>query len=372
MTVTEKKYIRVRLILTGIVFTMLFGAIGAKAAYTPDIEVTSNDPDTPTATLTMEGTGADYSLYEESFYQGFFESVDVLWVMDTSGSMSEEAALVQDYFDTFINQFVDLDLDYHLGITTTDMDFALYKGRLQGDPLYVTSEMDAATVTSTVIATISEIYAQGGSGSEQGLAAAQAALSEPLVSTDNAGFFRSTDEYGNEVALASIVVTDEEDDSSVSASSFSSWYNALKTDADKATFSAVCGDPADSSNWLGGCMNLSNGTQSSEAGQKYIDTANNTGGIWSSLCNDDYSQVLTHLSVTAAGMSIEFCLSKEPTSISDMTVTVDGAVIDYYSGYTGEGWKYETDTNCITFYGDTIPAPGATVYVSYKYDDGCE
>lgn len=33
MTVTEKKYIRVRLILTGIVFTMLFGAIGAKAAY---------------------------------------------------------------------------------------------------------------------------------------------------------------------------------------------------------------------------------------------------------------------------------------------------------------------------------------------------
>ena len=87
--------------------------------YAINTRVTSNDPDEGTVSAPTEGFGAEDSMYEESFVQDYNEKVDVLWVVDNSCSMGEELNQVTSNFSTFIDEWVNLDLDYHLGVITT-------------------------------------------------------------------------------------------------------------------------------------------------------------------------------------------------------------------------------------------------------------
>lgn len=48
--------------------------------------------------------------------------VDILWVIDNSGSMCRKQAHLRDNFGAFIDSLRDLDLDFHLGVTTTHME----------------------------------------------------------------------------------------------------------------------------------------------------------------------------------------------------------------------------------------------------------
>lgn len=47
--------------------------------------------------------------------------LDLLWVVDNSGSMCQEQAQLRESFDRFIQEFADGDVDFHIGITTTHM-----------------------------------------------------------------------------------------------------------------------------------------------------------------------------------------------------------------------------------------------------------
>ena len=62
----------------------------AYVTYEVDIDIVSNDPDEGELGVPVEGTGASGAIYEESFEQTYVdESLDVLWVIDNSGSMEE-------------------------------------------------------------------------------------------------------------------------------------------------------------------------------------------------------------------------------------------------------------------------------------------
>ncbi len=333
-----------------------------------ELTVTSNDPDEGEAGVVAMGVGSEDPYFEESFEQGTPGPVDILWVVDNSGSMEDEILRVKDEFGVFIGEFVDLGLDFHLGAITTDMDWEGDSGRLQGDPIYFDNTY--ADPEGAFGATIEDIYNETGSGSERGLEAVQAALEEPLLSGDNAGFYRDTTDDGTPVSIHTIVVTDEDDDSSVSSSSFSSWYTGLKTDAN-ANFSAICGDPAGSGNWMGGCMewDSSSGRMlEASAGTKYVEVVDATGGYWASICTAEFSEALQYLSLETMGMSAVYPLTYEPSSIALTTVQVDGADVSYSAV---DGWTYTTDDNAINFHGEAIPEPSADIYVNYPYDGGC-
>lgn len=66
--------------------------------------------------------------------------LDMLWVVDNSGSMCQEQATLRDNFELFIDELNNTNLDFHIGVTTTDMnpDYALEPvaspGRLQSTP----------------------------------------------------------------------------------------------------------------------------------------------------------------------------------------------------------------------------------------------
>ena len=53
--------------------------------------------------MPTEGFGDETALYEEGFTQEAFESLDVMWVVDNSGSMGEELDQVRSNFASFID-----------------------------------------------------------------------------------------------------------------------------------------------------------------------------------------------------------------------------------------------------------------------------
>ena len=335
--------------------------------YTAAIEVASNDPDEPEVGVDTTGIGAEDAYFEEVFEQGEGgRPVDILWVVDNSGSMAEEIQRVKDEFDSFLGDFIDLDLDFHLGATTTDMDNPSEAGRLQGSPIYI--DGDTTNPYDKFGDTIDDIYDHKGSANDKGLDAAKAALTDPLASGANAGFLRTLNDDGEEVATHVIVVTDEDDSSSQSPTQFSSWLDGLESDTDMSALSAICGDPG-SSIFDGGCSEWANGTlYTAMAGNDYYDAAVATGGHWASICTASFDEELEYLSLVSQGMTAEYYLTYVPSSIALTTVDVNGTS-ESYSAI--DGWTWSSTTNAITFHGDAMPPASATIRVTYPFDGEC-
>ena len=66
------------------------------------------------------------------FQQNRRNTVDVLLVIDNSGSMIEEQAKLAANFQSFIRTFSDVEADYQIGVITTDMVDETHQGRLHG------------------------------------------------------------------------------------------------------------------------------------------------------------------------------------------------------------------------------------------------
>lgn len=60
--------------------------------------------------------------YQEKFSVGSSEKIDMLWVVDNSGSMCQEQKVLRDNFALFIEELNKTNLDFHIGLTTTDMN----------------------------------------------------------------------------------------------------------------------------------------------------------------------------------------------------------------------------------------------------------
>jgi hypothetical protein len=157
----------------------------------------------------------------------FNRSVDILFVIDDSGSMSGHQFNLAKNIGLFTaginaNQV----LDYHIGVLTSNMDSSPWrpapgygwKGELNGTTKFITKKTPNAS---------RELEANlkpgiDGSGTEVFFTPVQAALTPPLVGGVNAGFYRP-DSY-----LALVFLTDAEDQSRLSASDFYKFLLNLK------------------------------------------------------------------------------------------------------------------------------------------------
>lgn len=328
-------------------------------AYDVDVRVSSNDPDEAVVDVATVGTGSEDAMMEEVFEQPSPSAVDVLWVIDNSGSMSEEVARLQDSFDVFINEFVKLGLDYQIGVTTTDMVDVAQSGRLQGATKIITP----ATADPVAAFLANTNLGSSGSADERGLDAAKAALTDPLISSENAGLVRG----GADTVLAVVVLSDEDDASSMSASAFSAWLESYRGDPALTSLSAIVGRKGTSWTDMGGCNDFSTGTSAS-AGTKYVDAAAATGGMWGDICQLDFDLVIKYLSYNAAGLYQQFTLAETPSNLSQVKVEVDGVAVKYH-GVTG--WSWISADNAVKFNGDAIPGPEATIVITYPVPADC-
>lgn len=137
------------------------------------------------------------------------KAVDILFVVDNSGSMKEEQEKLARNFGKFIDQLTSKDVgNYQIGIISTDMDDPLQRGKLQGTPRII----NRGNMTATqVIEAFKKNIQLGikGTSYEKALDAMRAALSPQLLgdANGNQGFLRAG-------ALLAIIFIGDEDDCS--------------------------------------------------------------------------------------------------------------------------------------------------------------
>jgi len=288
--------------------------------------------------------------------------VDIVWVVDNSGSMENEQSSMAENFDNFISTFVTRNIDYKIGITTTDTggtgSVFEHNGEFQGAEPVLSSSMDQAYVKNNFISNIN--VGISGSGRERGLEASKMAIeknSDP--SSNNYQFLR------DEAILAVIIVSDENDISSNSTESYVNFLSGVKNvlsdiavypivDTTSQSYPDPYYTPVDMDLYLQDFLN--------PGGARYLTTCEKIGGFSADI-DDEFSTTLLNIGSGIADLLSRFPLENVPM-ISSIKLRVDGAYIPHSSS---DGWKYDIDTNSIVFKGSYVPEVNAVVEVSYKH-----
>lgn len=274
--------------------------------------------------------------------QGVPKKVDILWVIDNSNSMLAEQQKLADNFPSFIQYYRNSGLDWQIGVVSTDTTDDTHSGRLQSAAGY--RYVDTRTADPTGVFQQMALLGRQGSGREAGLAAIKKALTEPLIDTDNRGFYRP------DALLSVIVVSDENDFSRVlDNEGFEDWLFTLKPDPEMITFSGI--------------INGDDPCGAGSTGLDYRHQIDATGGAEFDICTRDWTPILEQLGIRTAGLTRRFFLSQFPVA-STLNVWIEDL---------GETFEFEPDVdyvfdpvaNAIEFTRYT-PRSSAEIHVSYE------
>ena len=204
----------------------------------------------------------------------------------------------------------------------------------------------------------------GGVGIEMGLAAARAALSEPLLSGDNAGFLR------DDANLSLIFISDENDFSPAPVNEYLRFFMDLKGDEAYrypgiVTISAVVGTDVPAYDGQPSCES-EDGYAS--FGVRYVDLASRTGGVLESICDEDFAPIASELGLLASGLELEFVLSKPANEETLVVKLYDDQTEESFIRdlVRDEEWTYVATRNAIRFEPDQVPASETVVVVEYE------
>lgn len=273
------------------------------------------------------------------------KDVDVLWVIDTSGSMSEHQGLLATQVGLFVDSLKATGLDYRMGVTTMDMSASGARGKLlaqAGTPAILTAQ------TPDLSRVLGERLKAGETGSpvERGQEAMKAAL-------DSSGFVR------NGSLLVVIFLTNEEDESPMV--DYKSYLDGLKPVL-----------PTGERGWIAHFMGVVPGDPNcktskwgySSPGQRYMTLATTSGGAVESICDADLRRALQNVKARVIEVATEYPLGSVPNE-STIRVWIDGKEVPKDPN---EGWTYVKETNSIRFHGSSVPTPGSRIRV--KFDPG--
>jgi hypothetical protein len=302
----------------------------------PDLGI---DDDAGSSTVSMDAgieEDAGIPLCSDTFTQVEQPKVDILLVVDDSGSMGEEQMTLANSFPLLLDTLVQNNADFHIGVTTTDADGTFRApGALLGSPLVLTATtpgLAAAFAANVNVGT-------NGSAFEQGLAAAMAAL-QPGA---NPGFVRP------DSALTVIYISDEMDQSPLPTDDYA--FHLLNFRGPNATLqaNAIVGDTP------GGCTGPGG---NADDGVRYDEVRILTGGAFDSICDAEWPLALTDLGGPGFGYLTQFTLS-QPAPSGVASIEINNVPV------AAEFWEYDPLTNTVTFEALAAPEPGATIVVFY-------
>jgi len=268
--------------------------------------------------------------------------VDVLWTLDNSCSMQEEATKIVENFPRFLEYFLGSGLDYHIGIISTNMELAGHRGELQSAQGHKWIEPDTPN-PDEVFSEMTPFY-PGISHNESGRDSIHAALA--LQTEKNHGFLRE------EASLHIVLISDEDDHSlEITKQEFVQYLETLKPDEEgRLSFNSIVGVqvPCDGSY---------------ERGRDYIDVTNDIGGIIWSICDENWAPVVEALGLQAAGLQREFFLARQPVlGTIQVSVATGGVTYDFMEG---DDWFYTASRNSVTFV-EYVPDALAEVQITYE------
>ena len=267
--------------------------------------------------LTLLGACSETTLVRPGGTDVRFQSppteVDILLVVDDSCSMEDEQTKLSDGFAEFVEFFDIADVDYHIGITTTDMVDPERSGRLMGDVPVITRDTPNAE----------EVFRDNvkvgieGSGTERGLDAAARALGESMTAGDNSGFFRS------EALLSVIFVSDEEDASHYGVNDYINFFRDLNGQRRRDSFnaSALIGIDSDSLEPIDCGLSATNPNAGARAAHRYWEVARQTGGVVASICEDEFAEVVNRMGLASSRLLDTFLLERQPR-VDSLDVTL--------------------------------------------------
>ena len=310
------------------------------------------------------GFGVDEEYRLETFEQVDPVPVDILFVIDTSCSMTDEQQALAENFPEFIAFFVGETLPFRIGVTSTNVDEADspagLDGALNGEPRWL--EPDTPNLEEKFFEHAFMGIDEGHSD-ERGLHAAYVALEERIADV-NADFVR---DWAN---LAIIVVSDEADYGTIGApdsldftqaEDFAPWLDAYKETPEESQLSALVGISDNGIDDPNGCLHPASDPsqegQGADRGTGYLEAAQLTGGSTHSICSEDWGAMLGHLGLTTAGLLDTFVLSEVPEP---------GTLKVEVGGVRNTDWVWDAEANAITFLSyDTLPRPGETIACEY-------
>ncbi len=315
------------------------------------------------------GRGASKPDQLDRFFQDSQTKVDVLFVIDNSGSMMEEQQSLGQNFAAFLTAAQAANVDYHIGVTTTGIEgspggWAVCPGGVDGGEAGRLFPANGAMPRVITPATpnagavfASNVQVGWCHWNEQGLEGAYRALSAPLVNNaddprtalandGNLGFLRA------DAKLVLIFVTDEDDFSPQPVSFYETFFRAVKgNDPQLLSISAIIGPE-----------NLASCPTASSAGVRYAQLTKATGGLAESICTANWAASLQNLSHNTFGPRRRFVLTQQPADPTLISVQVNGAPVT-------SGWSYDAAAQTVEFDSNHSPAPGAMIEITYPL--GC-
>lgn len=310
--------------------------------------IAHSDAPVPVA-VPLSGEGQINPTVTDVFTQLPSPRADVLFVVDNSCSMSEEQRNLGNNLSSFLAFAQSEGIDYQIAVTTTDVGSSGEAGRFveRGGTRIITPQ--TANADQAFRANVN--LGTSGSGSERGLEGSYLALSDPLINTHNAGFLRA------DAALAVIYISDETDQSNRAVTFYEDFLRNIKGFANSGMFSAssVVGITQ------GGCSSSSG---DADYAPRYINIANNTGGVVESICAANWGQTLANIGLNSFGLRRQFALTSQPVPIT-IAVTVNGNAVPNTTAGGQINWVYDAASNGVSFSASAVPPAGATITVTY-------
>lgn len=304
------------------------------------LTVTSNDPLRAEAQAHQTGAGQLYGENLDLFEQPIKGLTDVIFTVDWSCSMADDISRVQDNFDVFIATLATLDADYQVSAVVRD------DGCTLGDDIFLNSELSADD-QQTVFDTLLGSSMDAGGYTEMGFTILEAATTE-----DNLASGGCNEEMVREDAtLALVGVTDEVEQSANSWSYYVTLFQSLKRDPDDLIIHAIAGD------YPAGCGG-------NEPGRGWYEATVATGGLFLSICAEDWASHLEALAEGSAHDLSSFELTQLPVPAT-IEVAVDGV-------QSTTGWEYNTTDNSVDFDEEHVPLGGSTIEVQYALFGDCD
>ena len=259
--------------------------------------------------------------------------VDILWVVDDSGSMGDEQAALSYNFDVFINDFIQRDIDFQMAITTTDPRSGR-SGVMKGDASRLTREAARADADA-----FKDYFKQAiqvgtrGSGSERGL------------QTSNDFFDNYRSWTRDDAYLVVVYLSDEQDQSSGAVENYVNGLRSLKTQPGMVKAYSIVTQTIDPRK------------QWETRGTRYEEASNLTGGEIADI-HQDFHTTLSNFGFKILELLDSFPLSGVPVN-TDIEISVNGQPITV-------GWTYDAQARVIKFDRSAIPNEGSIVIAYYQ------
>jgi hypothetical protein len=274
--------------------------------------------------------------------------VDILWVIDNSGSMRPIQQNVITNTGTFLKEFDKKGgIDWKMGLLSTDQTDSAYIGfNSRGGFNYRSPNR-----VSSFVAAVSQLGINGDYIER---------TFTPIMNKLN-----SQNQFVRENAmLVMISVTDVKEQSNVSSSEFIDFLTNLKTDITKAKFYGVYS----SSDF--GCEGEDRSWRYDTSKFKAVVDA--TGGSTFAACSADFGTKLTKLAkeIISYLQNSKIVLKKRPKADS-IYIAYKGVALPGGPKSEGGMWYYDFQDNAIVFYSlDFAPGTQEEIQISFDEDDG--